>query len=97
MEERELTVRFDDKDVIYDVTELDELSLAYANDPQSPGKRIPDRCHAIYHEPFCNAAEESSLYRCDQSEKDLRFGGREESRVLCQNKNSNSSNYSENY
>ena len=30
MEERELTVRFDDKDVIYDVTELDELSLAYA-------------------------------------------------------------------
>lgn len=30
MEERELTVRFDDRDVVYDVTELDELSLAYA-------------------------------------------------------------------
>ena len=30
MEERELKVRFDDRDVIYDVTELDELSLAYA-------------------------------------------------------------------
>ena len=30
MEDRELTVRFDDRDVVYDVTELDELSLAYA-------------------------------------------------------------------
>ena len=30
MEERELKVRFDDRDVVYDVTELDELSLAYA-------------------------------------------------------------------
>lgn len=30
MEERELTVRYDDRDVVYDVTELDELSLAYA-------------------------------------------------------------------
>ena len=30
MEERELTVRFDDRDVVYDVTELDELTLAYA-------------------------------------------------------------------
>ena len=30
MEERELTVDFDGRDVIYDVTELDELVLAYA-------------------------------------------------------------------
>lgn len=30
MEERELTVRFDDRDVVYDATELDELVLAYA-------------------------------------------------------------------
>ena len=30
MEERELTVRFDDRDVVYDSTELDELVLAYA-------------------------------------------------------------------
>lgn len=30
MEERELTVNFDDREVLYDVTELDELSLAYA-------------------------------------------------------------------
>ena len=30
MEERELKVRFDNRDVVYDVTELDELSLAYA-------------------------------------------------------------------
>ncbi len=30
MEERELTVLFDDREVVYDVTELDELSLAYA-------------------------------------------------------------------
>ena len=30
MEERELKVRFDDRDVVYDVTELEELSLAYA-------------------------------------------------------------------
>ena len=30
LEERELTVRFDDRDVIYDVSELDELVLAYA-------------------------------------------------------------------
>lgn len=29
-EERELTVRFDEREVVYDVTELDELSLAYA-------------------------------------------------------------------
>ena len=30
MEERELTVLFDDREVVYDVTELEELSLAYA-------------------------------------------------------------------
>lgn len=30
MEDRELTVKFDDREVVYDVTELDELSLAYA-------------------------------------------------------------------
>lgn len=30
MEDRELTVNFDDREVRYDVTELDELSLAYA-------------------------------------------------------------------
>ena len=30
IEERELTVLFDEREVIYDVTELDELSLAYA-------------------------------------------------------------------
>ncbi len=29
-EERELTVNFDGREVVYDVTELDELSLAYA-------------------------------------------------------------------
>ena len=29
-EERELTVKFDDREVVYDATELDELSLAYA-------------------------------------------------------------------
>ena len=29
-EDRELTVHFDEREVIYDVTELDELSLAYA-------------------------------------------------------------------
>ena len=29
-EDRELTVRFDDRDVAYDITELDELTLAYA-------------------------------------------------------------------
>ena len=30
LEERELTVRFDDRSVVYDVSELDELVLAYA-------------------------------------------------------------------
>ena len=30
MEERELTVLFDEREVVYDVTELDELTLAYA-------------------------------------------------------------------
>lgn len=30
LEERELTVRFDDRDVLYDISELDELVLAYA-------------------------------------------------------------------
>ena len=30
MEERELTVDFDGRNVVYDVTELDELALAYA-------------------------------------------------------------------
>ena len=30
LEERELTVRFDDRDVVYDISELDELVLAYA-------------------------------------------------------------------
>ena len=29
-EERELTIRFDDRDVVYDLGELDEVSLAYA-------------------------------------------------------------------
>ena len=30
LEERELTVRFDDREITYDVSELDELTLAYA-------------------------------------------------------------------
>lgn len=30
MEERELTVLFETREVVYDVTELDELMLAYA-------------------------------------------------------------------
>ena len=30
MEDRELTVQFDDRKIVYDVTELDELTLAYA-------------------------------------------------------------------
>ena len=30
LEDRELTVRFDDREITYDVSELDELTLAYA-------------------------------------------------------------------
>ena len=42
LEERELTVRFDDRDVVYDVTELDELVLAYATTiHKSQGSEYP--------------------------------------------------------
>jgi exodeoxyribonuclease V alpha subunit len=41
-EERELAVRFDDRSVIYDVTELDELVLAYASTiHKSQGSEYP--------------------------------------------------------
>lgn len=42
LEERELTVRFDGRDVVYDVTELDELVLAYATTiHKSQGSEYP--------------------------------------------------------
>ena len=42
MEERELTVRFDDRAVVYDVSELDELVLAYATTiHKSQGSEYP--------------------------------------------------------
>lgn len=42
LEERELTVRFDDRSVTYDVTELDELVLAYATTiHKSQGSEYP--------------------------------------------------------
>ena len=42
LEERELTVRFDDRPVTYDVTELDELVLAYATTiHKSQGSEYP--------------------------------------------------------
>ena len=42
LEERELTVRFDERSVVYDVTELDELVLAYATTiHKSQGSEYP--------------------------------------------------------
>ncbi|MDO4648554.1 MAG: ATP-dependent RecD-like DNA helicase [Eubacteriales bacterium] len=42
MEERELTVKFDGRDVVYDVSELDELVLAYATTiHKSQGSEYP--------------------------------------------------------
>lgn len=42
MEERELTVNFDGRDVVYDVSELDELTLAYATTiHKSQGSEYP--------------------------------------------------------
>ena len=42
LEERELTVDFDGRDVVYDVTELDELVLSYATTiHKSQGSEYP--------------------------------------------------------
>lgn len=86
VEERELTVLFDEREVVYDVTELDELALAYAVTIHKSQEANINRCHAIYYESFCHAAEKSPLYRCDQGEKDPGTCRREESCVLCDKK-----------
>lgn len=87
MEERELTVLFDEREVVYDVTELDELTPCLCgDDSQITGKRISNRCHAIYYESFCHAAEESPLYGCNQGKKDPGTCRGEESGVLCNKK-----------
>ena len=64
-EERELTVDFDGRKVVYDVTELDELSLAYAvTIHKAQGSEYPIVVMPLYHESLCDAATKSSLYRC---------------------------------
>ena len=84
MQERELTVDFDGRKVIYDVTELDELSLAYAvTIHKAQGKRISHCSHAIYHEPFCDASKKPSVYRSDKGKEDTGADRGEKSCFLC--------------
>ena len=84
MEERELTVDFDGREVVYDVSELEELTLAYATTihksqgseypavviPLLGGIRVPHRGDAFYYEPLCDVAEKPALHRRDQGEED---------------------------
>ena len=87
VEERELTVLFDEREVVYDVTELDELALAYAvTIHKSQGSEYPIVVMPFTYESFCHAAEKSPLYGCDQGEKDPGTCRREESCVLCDKK-----------
>src|SRR5262249_4999227 len=61
MEEGELDVDFDGREVTYGFGELDELALASDNDPQKPGIRIPGRRHPAQHSALPDAAAESGL------------------------------------
>ena len=57
LEERELTVSFDGRKVLYDVTELDELVLAYATTiHKSQGVRVPNRYHTCTNDTLCYVA-----------------------------------------
>ena len=86
LEDRELTVDFDGRDVVYDVTELDELVLSCHHHSQIPGFGISHRGHAGYHEPFCHAAEKSALHRRDQGQEDPGLDRGKEGCFLCHKK-----------
>ena len=84
MQERELTVDFDGRKVIYDVTELDELSLAYAvTIHKAQGSEYPIVVMPFTMSHFVMTATKSSLYRCYKGEEDTGIDRGAESHFLC--------------
>lgn len=81
---RNLKVNFDGRIVEYDVTELDELTLAYATTiHKAQGIGISDRRDAGADESFCDASEKSDLYRNHPCEKNPRTGRNTQGTFLC--------------
>lgn len=69
-EDRTLTMDFDGKSVEYDITELDELTLAYATThPQGTRFGISDRHYAGIDESLCDASTQLDLYGYHASKK----------------------------
>jgi len=87
--DRSLQVTFDDRRVEYDVTELDELVLAYAiTIHKSQGSEFPHRHHSGDDEALRDAAAQPDIYRYHAREEDLCAGGHGQGVGLCGEKQS---------
>ena len=84
MQPGNLKVNFDGRIVEYDVTELDELTLAYATTiHKAQGSEYPIVVSAGTDEPFCDAAEKPDLHRDHPCKKDSCAGRDTKSTRLC--------------
>lgn len=67
--EPEVTVQFDQREVVYDFGELDEVALAYHH-PQVAGVRVPGRGHAAGDAAVHAVAAQSGLHRYHVEQED---------------------------
>ena len=68
--EREVTIRFDQREVVYDFGELDEISLAYAiTIHKSQGSEFPVGCHPAGDAAIPAVAAQSRLHRHHAGQK----------------------------
>jgi exodeoxyribonuclease V alpha subunit len=69
LEESELVIEFDGREVTYDLNELDEVSLAYAADSQVSGLRVPSGGNSARYAALHDAGAQPSLYRDNQRQE----------------------------
>jgi len=72
MDDHSLTVRFEERHVEYEDSELDELTLAYATTiHKSQGSEYPRGGHPLAYDPFRDASEKPRLYGYHQGQEKL--------------------------
>lgn len=80
-------MNFDGRDVTYDISELDELVLAYATTiHKAQGSEYPIVVMPVTMSHFSDASEKSALYCVTRAKKILDYDRREESGRLCHKK-----------